>query len=196
MSLTSLADQEIIRTEPKFLQDRLRPQVSLYANAIVQKLDVPANKLGALTTELLPIAAAAPMQPTPGSNALDALARYIPTEAITLYVAACSTMEALKSVVSGDVKIYVYWGFVVLTPILFLLIFAGKRSSAKLPPLPPPLQWPWWKLIASTLAFGIWALAVPNAPYLRGELGGVVAAFLAVFVSTFLALLQPIFERP
>jgi hypothetical protein len=142
----------------------------------------------------MPLAAAPPIEPSKGSNALDSLARYIPTEVITLYVAACSAMTALKDKVPGNAPYYVYWGFVGLTPLLFLIILVGKRRSAGLPALPSLGKWPWWKLVASLTAFGIWALAVPGTPYLRGEVGGVVAAFLALFVSTFLTLLEPVFE--
>ena len=54
---------------------------------------------------------------------------------------------------------------------------------------------PWWKLVASTIAFSVWALAVPNTPYLNSQSGKIVAAFGALFVSTLLTLLEPIFER-
>jgi hypothetical protein len=49
-------------------------------------------------------------------------------------------------------------------------------------------------MIASTLAFMVWALAVPSSPYLTGESGKVIAAFGAILISTFLTLLEPVFE--
>jgi hypothetical protein len=123
------------------------------------------------------------------------LVKYIPTESITLYVAATA---ALKSVTlsASTVSLYqqcVYWGFVGLTPILFLLIYLGKRRSQGLPLCPgTAAQWPWWKLIASTIAFGVWALAVP--PLIDTPLGNVAAAFGALFVSTLLTLIGGVVE--
>jgi hypothetical protein len=57
-------------------------------------------------------------------------------------------------------------------------------------------DFPWWKLLASTIAFLVWALAVPTSPYLSGQAGGAVAALAALFISTFLSLFEPIFDRP
>jgi hypothetical protein len=194
MSLSSLADQEISNRETTFIESRMKPRVSAYANMMLDKLEIPSTKLNLLNESLLPLAAETPIEPTKGSNTLDSLARYIPTEAITLYVAACSAMAALQGKLPPGASYWVYWGFVIVTPLLFLIIFIGKRRSIQLPPLPSFKQWPWWKLIASTTAFGVWALAVPGTPYLTGEVGGVLAAFLALFISTFLTLLEPIFE--
>lgn len=194
MSLTSMADSEISSHETNFLANRMRPRVSAHANAMLQSFNIAAAKATDLTENLLPLATETPVEPTKGSNALDSLARYIPTEAITLYVAACSAMAALKGKIPADAEFWVYWIFVVLTPLLFLVIFMGKRRSADLPVLPAFSNWPWWKLCASTIAFGVWALAVPSGPYSGGEISGILAAFFALFVSTFLTLLEPIFE--
>ncbi len=51
------------------------------------------------------------------------------------------------------------------------------------------------KMFAATAAFLVWALAVPAAPtYPRNERAR--AGFGAIIISTFLSLLEPIFERP
>ena len=195
MSLSSLADQEIVRRETTFLQNRMEPHASKHAHMILAKFPATAGvNAESLTAALLPLATQAPVEPTNGSKALDSLARYIPTEAITLYVAACSVLTALKDKVPPTSAVCVYWSFVILTPLLFLIIFVGKRRTAGMSALPAVPQWPWWKLIASTVAFAVWALAVPGSPYLQGEVGGVLAGFFALFVSTFLTLLEPIFE--
>ena len=55
-------------------------------------------------------------------------------------------------------------------------------------------SWPWWKLIASTIAFSVWALAVP--PLIQGDAGKVVAGFGALLVSTLLGLIGNIVEPP
>jgi hypothetical protein len=132
--------------------------------------------------------------PTAASNALVALARYIPAEIVTLYVAALSAMPAFSATFALVTEVRLYWFFVGLTPVLLLLVLAGKRRSEGFSVFPPWKEWPWWKLIASTIAFLVWALAIPGTPYLLGAQGKVVAAFGALLVSTFLTLLEPIFE--
>jgi hypothetical protein len=139
-------------------------------------------------------AAAATVDKDRVGNALTNLVRYIPTEVTTLYVAAVSATASLHSVWEKITPPTLYWSFVVLTPVIFLLAFSNRLSVAK-KPLPGLAGWPWWRLFASTVAFGVWALAVPNNPIVRGEAGAVVAGLAALLVSTVLSMLQPIVER-
>jgi len=133
-----------------------------------------------------------------GRNA-SALVKYIPIESITLYVAAVAATPALQDLWPvADENRYVtifYWVFAFLTPVFVLLLVAAKRKAASFKPAFPSLtDWPRWKMLGSTLAFLAWALAVPNGPFLREpklELKGAIAAFLALFVSTVLSLLEP-----
>ncbi len=127
--------------------------------------------------------------------AIEALIRYIPTEIITLYIAASSAMAALKKTFPIVTEANTYWFFVVATPLVFMIIYAGERRSKGLSVVPMPHKWPWWKLVASTIAFAAWALAVPTTPYLTGVEGGAIAGFLATFVSVGLSLLAPLFEK-
>jgi len=129
------------------------------------------------------------------TSALEMLTKYIPTESITLYVAAVSAAPAIASITSGIVTgVILYWGFAVLTPLLLLLVLMSKRASDGQPPVPK--RWPWWKLVAATIAFLVWALAVPNNPYVQGDAAAVVAGFGAILISSILSLLEPIFDRP
>ncbi|MCA1633613.1 MAG: hypothetical protein LC802_07825 [Acidobacteria bacterium] len=129
------------------------------------------------------------------SNALSMLVKYIPTESITLYVAALSAVTALKSLWEWITALHIYWFFGLFTPILFVLIFLGKRRAAGLPTIPPLGEWPWWKTFAATVGFLVWALAVPGNPYVNGDTGGAVVGFLAIFISTVLSVLEPLFDR-
>lgn len=129
------------------------------------------------------------------SNALSMLVKYIPTESVTLYVAAVSATAALKGFRPWLTEYHIYWFFGVFTPLLFVLIFLGKRRASQLPTIPAPREWPWWKIFAATVAFLVWALAVPGNPYVRGDTGGAVAGFLAIFISTVLSVLEPLFDR-
>jgi hypothetical protein len=130
------------------------------------------------------------------NNTVNALVKYIPTEVVTLYVAAVSATPSLKTSFTFISSGLIYWLFAVMTPVVLLLIYASKRASEGLTVLPPVKELPYWKMAAATVAFLVWALAVPGNPYIIGEGGGVVAGFGAVFISTVMSLLEPIFERP
>jgi hypothetical protein len=200
MSLTSLAQREILRKEQPTLRGLIRPTLHKYVSqSIAPKYSITNTQdVSSLTEDLLSSTPVRSLEQTQASNVLDGLVKYIPTESITLYIAAFSAMDALKSTFNFITEERVYWFFSIFTPILFLLIYAGKRRSNQLTSLPPQLKnLPWWKLIASTIAFLVWALAIPTAPYLHSPAnpaGGVVAGFFALFISTVLSLLEPLFE--
>ena len=129
------------------------------------------------------------------SAAFEALARYIPTEIVTLYIAAASAMAALKEVIPAINVTNTYWFFVFITPFVFLVVLGGKRVANNETPWPGFGNLPLWKLFAATIAFAVWALAVPTNPYLTGAAGGAIAAFFATFVSVLLSMFAPIFEK-
>jgi hypothetical protein len=134
--------------------------------------------------------------PGPVNNALSMLVKYIPTETITLYVAAISAAAALKGFWPRLDETFIYWLFGLLTPVLFAFILLGKRRAAHLSPLVSLKDWPWWKNVAATVAFLVWALAVPGNPYVKGDTSGAVAGFFAIFISTILSVLEPLFDQP
>ena len=191
MSIASLANDEILRTDRRNLD--LGPIVAANLNPVIATLGLGDAAATQLRTAMRPVAAASPVQPTPGSSALDGLVKYIPTESITLYVAATAAIKSITDAFPWLTADCLYWGFVGLTPILFLLVYMGKRRSQNLPVLPQQsIQWPWWKLIACTVAFAFWALAVP--PLVATEGGKFVAAFGALFISTLLSLIGAVVE--
>jgi hypothetical protein len=94
------------------------------------------------------------------TNAANALAKYIPNEVVTLSIAGVAAGPALRSIVGFGSRARLYWGFVIMTPLLYLLVYVSflKTNSqfisfAKLPG---------WQALAS--AFAVWALAVPGNP--------------------------------
>ncbi|HYN06965.1 MAG TPA: hypothetical protein VES67_06220 [Vicinamibacterales bacterium] len=128
------------------------------------------------------------------TNALNALVGYIPTEVITLYVAALSAETALHSTFQIIDAAKILWFFVGLTPALLLLIYLSKVAATG-DALPGPGKWPWWKMCAATIAFFVWALAVPGNPYLK-DAAAAISGVGAMLVSTLLSIVTPIFERP
>lgn len=130
------------------------------------------------------------------TGSLNLLVKYIPTEVITLYVATLSAAPALQDVFPNVGTNDIYWGFTIITPLLLFLVYVNKRATSGLRPIVPQArEWPWWKLFAATVAFMVWALAVPGNPYVPGETAAVLAALGAVFISMLLNLLEPVFER-
>jgi len=121
-------------------------------------------------------------------NALSALVEYVPAETITLYLALLSALPALVSVIPGLSAAAIYWLFGGLTPLLFSAIYAGKRRAAGQPRSPGFKRWPWWSMIAATIAFLAWGLAVPGGPYLASESGRVLSGLVAIVVSTLLGV--------
>jgi hypothetical protein len=175
--------------------DELRRRVDFRRQAVIQS---PVAK--DLSAPVPPATARAAtevaVQDNPVNNTVNALVKYIPTEVVTLYVAAASSTQAVRSAVPSFDGRITYWAFAVMTPIILLLVYASKRASSGLITLPPASQWPWWKMGAATVAFMVWGLAVPGNPYITGDAGAVMAGFGAIIISTLLSLLEPIFERP
>jgi hypothetical protein len=198
MSISELANDEMLRIHR---HDLSRAVIDQHLDPVVDTLGLKPDDAARLRAALQPVAAATPVQKTSGTTALDGLVKYIPTESITLYLAATAAFSSLtKTPPTPGAKaaptldpMCLYWGFVVLTPILFVLIYLGKRRSQNLPLLPDTIAgWPWWKLIASTIAFMVWALAVP--PLVTGDLGKITVAFGALLVSTLLSLIGGVVE--
>lgn len=208
MSIAALADEEIIQTEGALMRQAMAPAVADVSERITRRLELNEERAAQLKSELKADFETSPGGPQPpqktkASSALDALTRFIPTEAVTLYIAAVAAMPALEDTFNVT-KEGVYWFCAALTPILLFLIIFGKRRSLKwsgdpkykeLPVFPGWRKWPWFKFFAATVAFLVWALAVEGSPYFEGVYAKMVAAFGALVVSTFLTLLEPLLSR-
>src|SRR5438094_3632098 len=62
-------------------------------------------------------------------NALSALIEYVPAETITLYIAVGSALPVLQQEFPQVTPGFVYWAFALLTPLLYALIYCGKRRA-------------------------------------------------------------------
>jgi hypothetical protein len=118
---------------------------------------------------------------------------YVPAETITLYLAVVSSLPVLVGIVPGLSAAKVYGCFGLATPILFAVIYAGKRRAAGQSRCPGLKLWPWWPMVAATVAFLAWGVAVPNGPFLADEGGRVLAGLLAIIVSTLLGVFGRLF---
>jgi len=133
------------------------------------------------------------------ASALGAVTTYIPTEVLTLYLAVVaanqSLMEGQRQHFFSELGIFVV--FLVLTPILVWLIYAGKVVSANDPVPLRPRRWPKWEMFAATIAYAAWAFAIPANQFDAYSWYLPAIAGVAVLgVSTLLGLLAPIFNGP
>lgn len=133
---------------------------------------------------------------------LKSISSYIPTEAITLYLAALAAVRdeadssRLASTPSSDGDVVVVTVFFLLIPIFVWLVYAGRvKTGGKTLPLAPS-KWPLWEMVAATVAFGAWSFALPDSPFMRLSWHNAAwSVFVVLAVSTALGLLAPILQR-
>jgi hypothetical protein len=145
--------------------------------------------------------AAAPKAETEstGSAALKAIVTYIPTEVITLYVAALAAVRAghPSTAMPTTGELTTYWIFLGLTPVIVWLVYAGKvKTAGKRAPV-DPRKWPWWEMVSATVAFVAWAYALPSSPFSRFTwYTAALGTLVLLIASTLLGLVAPIVTRP
>jgi hypothetical protein len=158
----------------------------------------PGMSATTLAFEAAGIAGAIP-PPASTDSVLAGLTKYIPTESVTLYVATISAQGAITSVAPWFGPKFAYGFFVFLTPVLVVVLFLRQLAVAGRNWHIPPSGWCWWRAVAATLAFAVWALAVPGNPFIdptTNAAGGVLAGLAATVVSGLLNLVAPFFEQP
>jgi len=121
----------------------------------------------------------------------DLLTKYIPTETITLYVAAMSVRSEFMAFWPKLSPSFLYWTGAVLTPLMLVLIALGKHRLAAIPEA--SFRLPLWPMVASFAAFLAWAPSVPGLIADSNAGARILAGFGAVFVSTILSMVEPFF---
>jgi hypothetical protein len=168
--------------------------------------------------------AAPPADGTTATNgvntAMQVLFGYIPTEVLTLYVAVVAAIHpnssasgpaaagatAVQSAISTAVQQPsavtpvdwgVFWTFLVATPVVFWVVYATKLKGAQKPIPLAFAAWSLWEMTAATVAYAVWAFALPASPF--REFGSWYSSGLAGVVvlvtSTVLGLLAPLFQN-
>ena len=199
MGLSSLVDEAIAASDPDLLKRRMQPIVAQHLHGISTKFNIVNHAdLQTLRDEhLMPLAVADPKLPSKTADILDSLVKFIPPELITLYLAAVAAAPAFKDALGISDKA-IFWFFVaIVAPGLFMLITAAKRRSSDKSFLEVARRWPYlWKVLATVVAFAAWANVVPSSPFLGSESGKIVAAFIALAVSTVLSIADPLMVKP
>jgi len=142
-----------------------------------------------------PPAAAAGQSASQIDTALHVLFGYIPTEVLTLYVAVLAAIHQPEEVTGADWN--AFWLFLIATPIVVWLVYGAKvKAARKALPLAPG-TWPIWEMLAATVAYFAWAMALPNTPFTEYSwYSSALSGVIVLVTSTFLGLLAPFFQRP
>jgi hypothetical protein len=166
--------------------------------AFSRRGDTPAEGKGLETLD--EVAGAKGQNPgtgTPATSALSAIAAYIPTEIVTVYVAVLTTLGVTEvtgaAAANGTLTatpLPVYVVFILLTPLVVWGLYASRVVAAG-KRLPRRIRaWPKWEMAAATVAFAAWGAAMPSSPFgivegFTPALAGVVALILSLLIGVF-----------
>lgn len=133
------------------------------------------------------------------ASALSAITAYIPTEILALYVAVVAVNQSLidgqRQHFFSELVLFVI--FLILTPIIVWLIYAGKVVSANDTAPLRPKRWPKWEMFAATAAYAAWAFAIPANQFdVYSWYSPAIAGVAVLAVSILLGLLAPLFNGP
>jgi hypothetical protein len=127
-------------------------------------------------------------------QAADSIVTYIPTEIVTVYVAAVAAIHTAGSK-PGTGQWVLLGVLLVLTPITTWAIFAAKIHGLGESMPVTPTSWPWLHMIIASVAFLLWSFTLPNTPFeqLRWYTPGLAAVVLLVGTMV-LGLAAPFFR--
>ncbi|HEV3167018.1 MAG TPA: hypothetical protein VGZ22_23615 [Isosphaeraceae bacterium] len=104
-------------------------------------------------------AGAVPVGTTGVGQALSSIGTYIPTEVMATYLAI---LAAIPSDRGHGFQWLMFWVFLIFTPIVVWLGVAVARQSQGIV-VKPAQQWPWWSMIAATVAFAAFVVVLPGS---------------------------------
>lgn len=147
-----------------------------------------------------PQGARAPVPPsaTPTNTALQTLTTYLPTEVITLYVAAVAAIGPWTVDGQPVGRWAPFFVFLAATPLAVWVAFATKLKAVGRALPASPHQWPMWEMTAATLAYLAWTFALPNTPFAQftNWYSSGLSSFIVLVVSAGLGMVAPLMQRP
>ena len=139
-----------------------------------------------------------PAAPPAGSDVtafLKTATTYIPTEVVTVYVALTNAIEHRGCGSPSLVAAFLL--FLLATPALVLVVYASRLHADKRPAPWPLRQWPVFEMVAATVAFVAWALALSVNPVAACPwFSTAVAGVGLVGVTAILGVAAPLFQKP
>jgi hypothetical protein len=134
------------------------------------------------------------------SDALSAVAAYVPSEVIAIYTFVIATTINPKTA-AGEAAILPMWtfyAFLIGTPIMVCLLALVRMKAENA----VPTLWqnfaklPWWEPVAATIAFTAWSAAMPCSAFSHaGWYSANVAGVALVITSALLPLFGRLFEK-
>ncbi|PYU27385.1 MAG: hypothetical protein DMG32_07270 [Acidobacteria bacterium] len=133
------------------------------------------------------------------TSALNVIVAYIPTEILTLYVAVLAVLGNAKGLTVRPTMgtVITFWSFFLATPATVWILYAVKlKTDNKSLPL-TPVKWPIWEMVAGTVGYAAWAMALPDNPFIDAAwYSSGLAGVIVLVSSTFLGLIAPLFQQP
>lgn len=127
-------------------------------------------------------------------DVLSGIAKYIPTEIVTLFLFALSLQTEAKTGVSNWITVKnIYWFLLLFTIPCFWLIFAAKWRAQNANAWPTWRDFPVWSCIAAVIGFAVWGPAVPKSGLLDPAWSPWIA-LAALLVSTVFSLVERAFK--
>jgi len=191
MSIASLANDEILRTDRRNLD--LGPIVAANLNPVIATLGLGDAAATQLRTAMRPVGRGESSSANPWVERTRRACQIHPDR---IHHPLCGGDRGDKeyngrlSVVDRRLSLL---GLCWTHPDPLLLVYMGNAAAKTSLSFPQqPIQWPWWKLIACTVAFAFWALAVP--PLVATEGGKVCCCVRSALISTLLSLIGAVVE--
>jgi hypothetical protein len=171
--------------------------------AFMRRADVPPVNVAATSDAAIAQATSGNDASRTSGSQMQVIATYIPTEVLTLYVATIAALydpskPPLDSAKSRLTAWITLGAFLVGTPIIVWLSYAGKVHTASKPLPLAPRAWPMWEMFAATIAYVAWAFALPNSPFQQFHdwYSSALAVVVVLAATTILGLLAPVVQRP
>jgi hypothetical protein len=124
----------------------------------------PAGGAAVGTAVLTPSAPGPLVAPVPAATtglgmALSSIGTYIPTEVMATYLAVLAAIPVGRG---HSFHWVMFWIFLIATPIVVWLGVAVARQTQGIV-VKPAQQWPWWSMIAATVAFAAFVVVLPGS---------------------------------
>jgi hypothetical protein len=137
------------------------------------------------------------------TDALAAVAAYVPTEIIAAYTLTLAVAVNQKPTTTSDGQVIApalalswYFIFLGLVPVFVWLVFAARSRETKSDFLSWRL-WPWWEAFAASVAFTVWSAALPQSAFVEFTwYNSGIAAIVLMLVSGLLPLVGAVITKP
>lgn len=127
------------------------------------------------------------------ATAMKLLTTYVPVEVVSLYISILAFISGRSD--SEAIGTPLFWIFLVSTPIVLWIVTATKLKNSGLPLPLSPVKWPWWEMLAATIAFAVWGFSLPGSPFSTLGSWGLIAGIAVIVTPVVLGLVAPLLQQ-